>query len=174
MIKKITFFIVFALAIAACNQAVKTDTSAADGEKAEMNKNTFGETISESDAISYDALASQMKSSDSLAVKVKATVNEVCQAKGCWMTLSSPDSKAEEMMVKFKDYGFFVPKDIAGREVIIEGHAFREVTPVDELRHYAEDAGKSKEEIEKINTPKEEYKFLASGVLLLDEKEGGK
>jgi len=170
MMKKITFFIVFALAMAACNQAVKTDTGAVDGAKAEMTKLTFGETINASNAVSYDDLSSQMKSADSLAVKVKATVNEVCQAKGCWMTLSSPDSKAEEMMVKFKDYGFFVPKDISGREVIIEGHAFREVTSVDELRHYAEDAGKTKEEVEKITEPKEEFKFLASGVLLLEDK----
>ncbi len=52
----------------------------------------------------------------------------------------------------------------------MNGYAFRDVTPVDELRHYAEDAGKSKEEIAAITQPKEEMKFLASGVILLDEK----
>ncbi len=84
------------------------------------------------------------------------------------MTIASGNG-GEEMMVKFKDYGFFVPKDIAGRKVVMEGYAFREVTPVDELRHYAEDEGLSTEEIEAITEPKEELKFLASGVLLLDE-----
>jgi hypothetical protein len=39
---------------------------------------------------------------------------------------------------------------------------------VEELKHLAEDAGKSKEEIEAITEPKEELKFLATGVLLLD------
>jgi len=73
-------------------------------------------------------------------------------------------------MVKFKDYGFFVPKDIAGQEVIMEGKAYREVTAVDELRHLAQDAGKPQEEIEKITEPKVELKFMASGVLLLDAK----
>ena len=72
------------------------------------------------------------------------------------------------MMVRFKDYGFFVPKDIAGRKVIITGKAYREVTPIEELRHYAEDAGKSKEEIAAITESKEELKFLATGVVLLD------
>ena len=90
--------------------------------------------------------------------------------KGCWMLVASDDSNQEPVMVRFKDYGFFMPKDIAGRKVVMEGWAFREVTPVDELRHYAEDAGKSQEEIDAITEPKDEMKFLASGVLLLDEQ----
>jgi hypothetical protein len=61
-----------------------------------------------------------------------------------------------------------MPKDIAGRKVTLDGYAYREVTSVDELRHYAEDEGKSKAEIEKITEPKEELKFLASGVILMD------
>ena len=71
-------------------------------------------------------------------------------------------------MVKFYDYGFFVPKDISGKEVIVEGKAFKEVTPFDELRHYAEDAGKSADEIAAITEPKAEWKFEATGVLVLD------
>ena len=50
----------------------------------------------------------------------------------------------------------------------MDGFAFKEVTPVDELRHYAEDEGMSKEEIAAITEPKEELKFMASGVLLLN------
>ncbi|MEN0048567.1 MAG: DUF4920 domain-containing protein, partial [Bacteroidota bacterium] len=71
---------------------------------------------------------------------------------------------------KFKDYGFFVPKDISGRQVIMEGYAYREVTPVEELRHYAKDDGMSEEEIAAITEPEEEFKFMASGVILLEEK----
>lgn len=111
-----------------------------------------------------------MQGQDSVAIKIQGTVQEVCQVKGCWMLIASESSKNEPVMVRFKDYGFFMPKDIAGREVVMDGFAFREVTPVDELRHYAEDAGKSREEIEAITKPKEELKFLASGVLLLDEQ----
>jgi hypothetical protein len=73
------------------------------------------------------------------------------------------------MFVKFKDYGFFMPKDIAGREVIMEGTAYREVVSVDELKHLAKDAGKSEEEIAKITEPKEELQFLAHGVILVPE-----
>ena len=93
-----------------------------------------------------------------------ATVKEVCQAKGCWMTLQMKDST--EVMVRFKDYGFFVPKNIAGQEVIVNGKAYVAETSVDELRHYAKDAGKSEEEIEGITEPERTYAFLADGVLV--------
>ena len=73
-----------------------------------------------------------------------------------------------QVMVKFKDYGFFMPLDAKG-EVVVNGKAFITETPVDELRHYAEDAGKSKEEIEAITEPKLEYRFEADGVLLKTE-----
>jgi hypothetical protein len=73
----------------------------------------------------------------------------------------------EQMFVKFKDYAFFVPKDIAGQEVLIEGVAYTEETSVEELRHYAEDAKKSAEEIAAITEPVKEKKFMASGVVLL-------
>jgi hypothetical protein len=72
------------------------------------------------------------------------------------------------MRVKFKDYGFFVPKDCAGKTAIMEGRAFFRTVSVDELKHYAEDAGKSKEEIEKIKEPQKALAFEAEGVILKD------
>ena len=71
-----------------------------------------------------------------------------------------------ETMVRFKDYGFFMPLDSKDREVIVEGKAFVTEVSVDDLRHYAEDAGKSTEEIAKIITQKKEFAFEANGVLI--------
>ena len=99
-------------------------------------------------------------------VKVEGKVEAVCQSKGCWMNIVSDDPSQKPMMVKFKDYGFFMPKDIAGQRVILKGMAYLEETSVDELRHYAEDAGKSAEEIASITEPKVELKFMADGVIL--------
>jgi hypothetical protein len=62
-----------------------------------------------------------------------------------------------------------VPKDIGGRQVIVEGKAFKSVTPVEELRHYAEDAGKSKDEIMQITEPEQTLSFEATGVKVLDK-----
>jgi Domain of unknown function (DUF4920) len=76
------------------------------------------------------------------------------------------DMGGKELMIRFKDYGFFVPKDCDGKTATIQGKVKKEVIDVATLRHYAEDAGKTKEEIEKITKPEEKYTFEAVGVIL--------
>lgn len=128
----------------------------------------FGETISEKGAISYDKLLAEMDKKGGVEnVKVEGKVEAVCQNKGCWMTIVS-ENDDEVMFVKFKDYGFFMPLDLSGKTVVMRGNAFIEETSVDELKHLAQDAGKSEDEIAKITEPKKEFKFLADGVVILD------
>ncbi len=160
------YIILLVLAIAsfaACKQAPVATEVDAD------NNQYFGAKITADNAVEYYDLVQKMSSADSIQTKVVGTVESVCQMKGCWMNIVS-DKTGQEMFVKFKDYGFFMPKDISGRKVVMDGVAYREVTSVDELRHYAEDEGKSAEEIAKITEPEEELKFMASGVVLLAEK----
>ncbi len=119
-------------------------------------------------AISLAEVSTQLDSLDSLNVVMRAKVSGVCQAKGCWMNLVDGTTTGQgEMFVQFKDYGFFMPKDLAGKEVIVEGKAYKEATSIEELRHYAEDAGKTAEEIAAITEPTMEKKFLATGVVLV-------
>ncbi|NNE29461.1 MAG: DUF4920 domain-containing protein [Saprospiraceae bacterium] len=130
----------------------------------------FGEKIETAGAVSLAQLHEKLAGKDSVNITLQATVESVCQAKGCWMNLVGGDSVNGEIFVKFKDYGFFMPMDIAGQEVVLDGIAYKELTSVDELRHYAEDAGASQEEMDAITEPKEELKFMAHGVKLLAEK----
>lgn len=165
MYRSFLFLFVFTLLFGACGQAPQTQSK----EAAQTNQ-FFGEQISVDQAISYNDLLAKMENSDSLNVKVTGEVSAVCQKKGCWMNIVSDQEGKPEMFVKFKDYGFFMPLNIMGRKVVMDGYAFRSVTSVEELRHYAEDDGKSKEEIEAITEPEEELKFMASGVILLPEE----
>ena len=105
-----------------------------------------------------------LKEGDTLEVKFKSEINEVCQKKGCWMTLDLADDK--EAFVKFKDYGFFVPKNAQDKEVVVNGKAFVSIESVDVLKHYAKDAGKSQTAIDSITEPKVTYSFMADGVLI--------
>jgi len=155
-----------ALSLFACKSTPKGEVIESEAGVAKVV--SFGEKIDQKNVISYDDMLTQFGASDSLRTKVVGTVEGVCQAKGCWMNIVSDDPGKPSMFVKFKDYGFFMPKDISGKKVIMDGYAFKEVTPVDELRHYAEDEGKSQAEIDAITEPKEELKFMASGVLLLN------
>ncbi len=128
---------------------------------------SFGDKITADNAVDVKTLPGKVKAGDTLQIKVVGTVQSVCQKKGCWMKMDMGNDQT--MMVHFKDYGFFVPKDCSGKKLVMEGIAFIDVTTVQQLQHYAEDAGKSKEEIAKITQPEEELTFEASGVLLYHE-----
>ena len=128
---------------------------------------SFGDKISNEEVVTSKEMLLKFKDmivGDTINVKFASEIKEVCAAKGCWMKL--PLSEEKEAMVRFKDYGFFMPLDSQGKEVVLEGKAFVQITSVAELRHYAKDAGKSKEEIAAITTSKKEFSFEANGVLL--------
>lgn len=147
----------------ACNQSIP--------EVAKINWKTFGDKISDSGAVAIATLESQLSGKDSIHIKVAGKVDEVCQKKGCWMTIPVGE---KSMRVRFKDYGFFMPKDCSGKDVIFEGKAFYDTTTVEMLKHYAHDAGKPEAEIAKITEPEIDLSFEASGVLLNDEPKNDK
>ena len=140
---------------------------ACGGEEPVSEDGVFGAAITSTSPADFKTVVAELAHTDTVRATIAATVGEVCQKKGCWMVVND-GSDDHEIMVRFKDYGFFVPKDLAGTQVLIEGKAFKSVIPVDELRHYAEDAGKSQEEIMAITEPENSYNFEATGVRILN------
>lgn len=126
---------------------------------------TFGAVITPDGAVPVGQVSSILSNKETAHVKVTAKVIDVCTKKGCWMQLEMPDQS--KVFVKMKDYGFFVPTAITGKTVVIDGEAKTIVTSVDELKHYAEDAKKSKEEIAAITEPKKEIRLTAEGILVM-------
>lgn len=124
----------------------------------------FGDTITEDNAIKSTELMSFMNNKDSAQVKFTTTIKEVCQKKGCWMDVEV--ANGELMTVRFKDYGFFVPKDAAGKTTVLNGWCYRTVESVDWLKHKAKDANKSQTEIDAITEPDTTYTFMADGVII--------
>jgi hypothetical protein len=158
--KKILFFflLIAGLGLMACHSQPK-----GDGKH-------FGAGVSnEAGAEEFAAVMEKLNSTDSVTVIMKGKVTGVCQEKGCWMRITDPaNASPEELFVQFEDYGFFMPKDLAGHNVIIEGKAYKSETSVKKLKHYAEDANKSEEEIAQITQPQVEKKFMATGVVIVD------
>jgi len=161
--KKLFVFIPAFALLAACGSKGKTDTPSGQ-DTAVTTGQIFGDTITEEGAINGKELLAMMSSKDSANVKVSATISEVCQKKGCWMDVSLADGRA--MTVRFKDYSFFVPKDAGGKTAVFEGIVRREVESVEWLKHKAEDAGKTKEEIDAITQADTTLSFEASGVII--------
>jgi len=124
----------------------------------------FGDTIETAGALAPEALLEQLKTSDSISATVEATIDGVCQSKGCWMDLNM--GNGQTMTVRFKDYAFFVPMDATGKNAVVSGYVKVDTLSVDWLKHKASDAGKSQAHIDSITEPRVEYSFLANGVAI--------
>ena len=145
--KNILFFLTLFTATAAFGQAIYGEKTTVDG------------------AIPASSITSKMQGRGSLAIKVKGTVTSVCQKEGCWLMVDIGGGKI--MRVRFKDHAFVVPKDISGKTVVLDGYAYTSTTSVAQLRHYATDAGKSKDEIEKITEPEVNLNYEARSVVVM-------
>ena len=165
---RVALFIFTLFAFFSCKSEKKTEVMQASSNSPEIEY--YGQTIDTSASTTVNQTLEALKSNDSLNTKVTGYVTGVCKVKGCWMMISQNPTDSTGLFVKFKNYGFFVPKNLTGSKVIIAGIAFKQVTSVDELKHYAEDEGKSEEEISKIIKPSEELKFMAEGVALIERK----
>ena len=168
---KYSIISLFFLIIISCKQnnpsSENKDESTTEKMTAQMDDKFFGESFDTSGAkdLNYaNGIYNDLNPGDTIQMTFMSKVNSVCKEKGCWMRLELPDGS--ETLVSFKDYGFFVPKDIENQTAIVNGKAFVKETSVEELKHYAKDAGKSEEEIATITEPKLTYSFEADGVYL--------
>jgi len=164
MKKSLLFLFFVATLIWSCGgEGQPAKTTVSDDGAVSMN---FGEEITTDGAIPLADMVSQLGEKDTVFTKVSGVVEAVCKKKGCWMNIVNDNG--DEVFVKFKDYGFFMPLDCEGAKVVMDGYATVEETSVEELRHYAEDEGKSKDEIAAITEPAREMKFMAHGVVMTE------
>ena len=131
--------------------------------QSDNNYKSYGELFENSETINYNLEKDNFFNSSS-KLKIEGEILSSCPMKGCWMKISVEN---DTVLVRFKDYGFFVPKNgIEGKRTIINGNISVDTLSVAQLQHYAEDAGKSKEEIDLITEPEITISFLADGVLI--------
>ena len=155
--KKIFFASFLLLALGATAQT-KEKVPAAKGV-------TYGTVAEEKSPATPDELAAKLVNNQ-YEGQLKAKVVDVCKAEGCWLKVQRKDGTT--MMVRAKDHAFLVPENIVGKTVLIEGSATVKETTEEMRKHYAEDAGISKEEIAKIKGPEKDIQFSAKGVKVLD------
>lgn len=122
----------------------------------------YGEKINPTNTVSLQDLITHAK--EKSIAKVNGTILSTCPKKGCWMQVKV---ETDTIQVTFKDYGFFVPKNgLENKKTVLEGFVKQDTISVEMLRHYADDAGKSKSEIELIVKPEFKLSFVASGVII--------
>lgn len=160
---RILLYAVIIAFVTACNTSPRTELHAIENIK---GKPIYGDSIPNGNIIELTAISTVMKDEKKMDLKIRGKVEDVCKEKGCWMLMKL--SNGENMRVTFKDYKIFVPQDLIGKEVVLDGFAFRDTTTVEKLQHYARDGGKSKEEIASIKYPKVGLAFEAKGVAVMN------
>ena len=137
-----------------------------NGDQTQTNtkESYYGDLINTSDIINISEVKNSISQNGKITTKIQGEILATCAKKGCWMKLKTDE---DTLMVRFKDYGFFVPKEgVEGRNAIIQGEAYYDTLTVELLQHYAQDAGKSEEEILSITEPEYNFLFEASGVII--------
>ena len=164
--KKFLFILALSVVALSCKNEKTDEKPISETEEMAINYQSFGDKITDDDVLTNSEIVEKfadLKMGDTINVKFTSKVKEVCQKKGCWMNVEMGE---EQAMVRFKDYSFFMPKDIAGQDIIIAGKAFVEEMSVEDQRHYAEDGGATPEEVAAITAPKRTLAFEANGVLI--------
>ena len=132
--------------------------------KNEIHISTYGEFDAVTDLEKFSNVIDKFSLENIDNKKLSGEIINVCPKKGCWMNLKVDE---DTIFVKFKDYSFFVPKTgVESKLAFISGNIKKDTISVERLRHYAEDAGKSSDEIEKIVKPEFKLSFLADGVAI--------
>ena len=137
-----------------------------NGDQALTNtkESYYGDLINNSDIINISEVKNSISQNGKIETKIQGKILSTCAKKGCWMKLKTEE---DTLMVRFKDYGFFVPKEgVEGFNTIIQGEAYYDTLTVELLQHYALDAGKSEDEILAITEPEYNFLFEANGVII--------
>ncbi|MEM0932128.1 MAG: DUF4920 domain-containing protein [Bacteroidota bacterium] len=153
------FFNIFALALA-------TFFCVSLGAQATQDGSFYGEAFEVLPKVDPDVAKGALSEVGILQTQLTGKINGVCQVKGCWMKVTLENK--QEVFVKFKDYGFFVPTDSSDKNVVVNGILFQDEISVEDQKHYAKDRGDSPEEIAKITAPLQQLRFEADGVLITD------
>jgi hypothetical protein len=161
--RKILFVLMGSTLLFACNPPANKQSGA---EQQSTKKGMYGEKISGKNAISGSELFAMMQEKDSVWVTMKSKIVSNCQKSGCWMDLDMGNN--EVIKVSFKDYEFVIPIESQGKTATVEGFAKKELISVELLQHYAEDEGKTQEEIAAITEEEYIYTFEAIGVIIED------
>jgi hypothetical protein len=131
----------------------------------------YGEPMKLADADTI-GVASVLAEPDQYAgkyVRVSGVVDSVCESKGCWMRIG--DGRMDDtLFIKFTCpvEGRLIPLEAVGHNAVVEGELKVEDQSEAEARHYAEDAGKSADEIAKIVGPQKIIRLASPAAKIED------
>lgn len=156
MIRTALFFLLGAtLALTGCQQP---------DAPAHTQGATYGETVETATALPVETVAAEPDPYTGRTITVEGHITEVCQKKGCWLTLDAAGTPVRVMVARTDagDYAFTVPTDVSGSRAVVQGRMTVETLAPETQRHMAEDAGDTTDDEELA--PQQELQIIARGV----------
>ena len=101
-----------------------------------------------------------------MPVVIEGELSKVCLTMGCWVEMKTA---GEPLLVMTRDHEFFVPRNAQGVRARAYGRAVAREQSVETLRHIAEDAGASADEIARITAPRTRMVFIADAIAMPPE-----
>ncbi len=130
---------VLLFALAASSQAFAEVLRLSDPVHQDATSETFGALIEEPPAVTQlSAILEAPKTYIGKQLALETKVSKVCQKKGCFFIAQHA---GKTIRVTFKDYSFFVPTDIAGREVTLVGELIQNEVSDAQAAHLSKDLG---------------------------------
>lgn len=118
-----------ALAVATIALGLIAGVAAADEAKTEGTQDAsqvaagapvaVGAEITVKKAVKLADLAKKPQKYVGKTVRLEGTVKSVCQGMGCWVEVE--DGKGASFMAKSLDHTILLPKDCAGRKIVVQG-----------------------------------------------------
>ena len=161
-LKSLSIVLVGMVLFSACETEIAS--KADDTPIAKVTYENVGDNISWDGAIPVVDVLDTPSDYIGKTVKLEGVARKICQKKGCWMTLDAAPHGS--IKVTFKDYGFFVPMDIAGRSVIIEGQVDQSEVSDETREHYEKEEGMSPEEADEVIEAGRNLSIVANGVII--------
>jgi hypothetical protein len=157
---------------AAPTAAVPTDAAATAARTWPDGSLVIGEPIQAGAPVKLAAVKADPTAYFEKTILVEATAAAVCQAKGCWMTVTDADGAGEPIWVRWSSgcggqYAF--PKDAAGRTIIVQGSFYEK--EIDEAA--AEHLAAENETIDKDAIVGKTFEMNATGCVLLPAEAKG-
>jgi hypothetical protein len=110
MLKYFLAVVIAAFILASCNEFSKSSKA--------VSGNVYGEKFDTTNSITTSQLMQGLQTNNSADAVITGTITRSCQSEGCWVNLDAGHGK--ELYVATDDK-FFVPKDMAGKNVYVKG-----------------------------------------------------
>lgn len=162
----------------AANEACGTDnccaanSTAASPSTQPTKWTAYGEPmkLTDADNLSAGKVLADVAKYDGKTVRLTGNVTSVCAKKGCWLKMSS-EGAPTEVFVKFTCPidGRLIPTEAVNKPAIVEGVLTVKTISEEDAKHYAADAGKSKEEIASIKGEQKQISIEGPSALVAAE-----